>query len=81
MAVANSLLTLCIALVAVSSPSAHAVPLTYPQQWVIIQQMSTIDEITTALSVSIKMNDITILTSIYFIVNCFIAGGTEQGHD
>ena len=85
MAVANSLLTLCIALAAVGSPSAHAVPMIYPQQWVLIQQTSTIDEITIALSVSNKLmiyiilffycNDKKLLT----LLNYFIAGGPETG--
>lgn len=85
MAVANYILALCIALTAVSNPSAHAIPLTYPQQLVLIQQTSTIDEITTALSVSIKGNGYyythTMCSSFFFIVNCFIAGGTEQDRD
>ena len=63
MAAANSFLSLCIVLAAVGNPSAHAVPMIYPQQWVLIQQTSTIDETTTALSVSNKT-----ITSLNIII-------------
>jgi hypothetical protein len=65
MAAANSLLILCIALAAVGDPGAHAVPMIYPQPWVLIQQTSTIDEITTALTVSNKTNDTSMSTLLH----------------
>ena len=66
MAAANSFLSLCIVLAAVGNPSAHAVPMIYPQQWVLIQQTSTIDEITTALSVSNKS-----IASLNITLHCY----------
>ena len=50
-AVINSFIALCV-VVAVSNPTANAVPMTSYQQWISIQQSSTLNEITKALGVN-----------------------------
>ena len=65
--VANSLIALCIALIA-SNPTANAVPMTsYYQHRVYIQQSSILDDITEALGVSKNPNSALISNCIQII--------------